>query len=349
MPPGVSNIITSGFSGRSDWRILLLIVEFFVPDRRRVARSEAILAAPNAELRKAVALLVAVALPATLIGSPSTALKKYQNGKYDEALQEYQRLLERKPDDQRLYFNAGAAAYKAKEFENATKNFGAALQATDLNLQQRAYYNLGDTFYQQGEQLTEPAKKIEAWEQSVKGFESAVKLNPKDADAKHNLEFVKQKLAELKKQQEQSKSKQNQQDSSKPQNEPQQDQSSQPNQQPNQKSDQSKEDQSKQDQASQSPKPDDDKSEKEKKEKDSAKRDQQKADQAEDKEKSTADSSEKSDEQGDASEQASATPLGQMTREQARQLLDSQKGEEKVMMFLPNDKAKSRSKVFKDW
>ena len=330
--------------------ILLLIVEFFVPDRRRVTRSEAILATPNAELRKAVALLVAVALPATLIGSPSTALKKYQNGKYAEALEEYQRLLERKPDDQRLYFNAGAAAYKAKEFDSATKNFGAALQATDLNLQQRAYYNLGDTFYQQGEQLAEPAKKTEAWEQAVKGFESAVKLNPKDIDAKHNLEFVKQRLAELKKQQEQSKSKQNQQDSPKPQNEPQQDQSSQPNQQPNQKSDQSKEDQSKQDQASRSPKPDDDKSEKDKKERDSAKRDQQKADQAEDKEKSAADPGDKSDEQGDASEQASATPLGQMTREQARQLLDSQKGDEKVMMFLPsNDKAKSRSKVFKDW
>ncbi|MEO8426912.1 MAG: VWA domain-containing protein [Verrucomicrobiota bacterium] len=346
------------FHERFQWplglAILLLIVESFVPDRRRVGRSEPILAAPNAELRKAVALLVAVALPATLIGSPSTALKKYQNGKYDEALQEYQRLLERKPDDQRLHFNAGAAAYKAKEFESATKNFGAALQATDLNLQQQAYYNLGDTFYQQGEQLAEPDKKIEAWEQSVKGFSSAVKLSAKDADAKHNLEFVKKRLEELKKQQQKSKSNQNQKDDSKPQDQEKDDANSQANQKndPNADSkDQSKQqEQNKQDQASQKENKDQDKSEQEKKQSESAaKQDQQKDDQSEDKKKSTADSGEKSDEKGDGSEQASATPIGQMTREQARQLLDSQKGDEKVMMFLPNDKAKSRSKTFKDW
>jgi hypothetical protein len=38
-----------------------------------------------------------------------------------------------------------------------------------------------------------------------------------------------------------------------------------------------------------------------------------------------------------------------MTRQQAQQLLDSQKGDEKVLMFIPPEKAKAKNRIFKDW
>jgi len=46
---------------------------------------------------------------------------------------------------------------------------------------------------------------------------------------------------------------------------------------------------------------------------------------------------------------ASTVLPGQMTPEQAKQLLEAQKSEEKAMIFLPPEKAKATKRVFKDW
>ena len=45
----------------------------------------------------------------------------------------------------------------------------------------------------------------EAWEKAMQVTQSTAKLNPQDADAKFNYKFVKQRLEELKQQQQQSK------------------------------------------------------------------------------------------------------------------------------------------------
>lgn len=321
--------------------IVLLCVELFLPDRKRVQRTAEMVAAPNAELRKAVALLLLVVLPAVTFGSPSSARRQYESGRYDDALFEYQKLLEKKPDDDRLRFNAGTAAYKAKEFDAATKNFEAALQSRDVNLQQRAYYNLGDTFYQQGEAGTEPQQKMSAWEQAVKSFESALKLNAQDADAKHNLEFVKKRLEELKKQQQQQKKDKSKNDSDKDKDDQQSDSSQKDQQQDkNKQSEQQKnKDEKQQDQASEDQKQQQEKSEQQK-------LDEQKQQQ----EQQSAQSGEKKDDEqnGEESQMAQAQP-GQMTKQQAQQLLDAQKGDEKMMMFVPQNQAKNKSRLFKDW
>ena len=56
------------------------------------------------------------------------------------------------------------------------------------------------------------------------------------------------------------------------------------------------------------------------------------------------------DEKGekDAEAEANAIP-GQMTPEQAKQLLESQKDNEKAMIFIPPEKQKAHKRVFKDW
>ena len=38
-----------------------------------------------------------------------------------------------------------------------------------------------------------------------------------------------------------------------------------------------------------------------------------------------------------------------MTVREAQQLLDSQKGEERAMIFVPRQKLKDQRRVFKDW
>jgi len=141
--------------------------------------------------------LGSLALPAAAPASPSTALKRYEKGRYESALLEYKRLLLEKPDDPRLHFNAGTAAFQVHDYEEAGKQLNAALAAQDLQLQERAYYNLGNTEYRLGATAPSLEKKQTHWEQAISSYESALKLNAQDEDAKFNLKLVKQKLEEL--------------------------------------------------------------------------------------------------------------------------------------------------------
>ena len=71
--------------------------------------------------------------------------------------------------------------------------------APDLKLQQRAYYNLGDTQYRAGELKFEPSAEgldavEENWKQALQSFSRAAQLNTNDADAVFNFSFVKSQL-----------------------------------------------------------------------------------------------------------------------------------------------------------
>jgi Ca-activated chloride channel family protein len=189
--------------------ILLLLVELLLPERKRQAPSRTAITAKST-LPRAVALpvLLALALPGALMASPSSALRDYKSGKYDRSLKEYERLIESKKDDPRLHFNAGAAAYQNKQYEDAAREFDQALNSPDLKLLQQAYYNRGNSRFYQGEMDADPEKKTKAWEDSLKDFENTLSLNPQDLDAKFNHEFVKKKLEELKQQQQKQKNEQ---------------------------------------------------------------------------------------------------------------------------------------------
>src|SRR4051794_15660063 len=67
-------------------------------------------------------------------GSPSGALRDYKQGKYEQALKEYEQLLEKNSEDPRLHYNAGAAAFRNRQFDEALKQFDQALSSPDLNL-----------------------------------------------------------------------------------------------------------------------------------------------------------------------------------------------------------------------
>lgn len=330
--------LVQNFYERFQWplavAVVLLLAELFLPDRQRARRPEAEAAASDAGLRKAVTMLCLLALPFASRASTASARRSYENGNFQTAQKEYQRLLEKKPDDPRLHFNAGAAAYKNKDFEQAAKDFSSAVTSPDLPVQQRAYYNFGNALYRQGERASEPDEKSQHWQQAVQQYESALKLEPKDQDAQFNLELVKQKLAELRKEQSQSPPRSDQKDKSE---EGKQDQQ------------QDKQDQKGESEKDPQPKKDDQQEQKR------ADQDQQQEQQAnqdqQQQEKSQAQKQGSEQDKSDAQEQAdaAAAQLGQMTPQQAQQLLDSQKGEEKALIFRPADKAKGKGRVFKDW
>lgn len=334
--------------------VLLLLVEILLPERRSPTRREK---SKNPQLAETVfsaptvaATLALILLPILATASPSSALREYNAGKFDRALKEYQRSLEKTKDDPRLHFNAGAAAYRDGKLDEAAKHFGQAATAPDLKLQEQAYYNLGNTLYRAGESLPDPKKQIETWEGAVKQFESAMKLNTNSADAKFNHEFVKQRLEELKQQQQQNKdnkdNKDQKQDQPKDDQKMQQDQKQDQKQQDQQKQDSEKpdkKDQQSQDQAKKDQKQKEDKQQSEKKSqepKDQQKKEQQPA-------KSAGDQKKPDDkEPGEPSEPIQAHA---MTPQEAKQLLDAQKGDEQVLQFQPQGEPKKRERLLKDW
>jgi Ca-activated chloride channel family protein len=296
-------------------------------------------------------------------------LREYEAGKYQDALKDYRQLLEKKKDDPRLYFNAGAAAYQNRQLDEAAKQFNEALLSPDLQMQQRAYYNLGNTYYRLGQQGAAeasqgttppgapPEAKMKAWEQAVKNYESALKLNPQDEDAKFNHSFVQQQLEELKKQQQQQQSKDKDKDKSggqKNQDQKNQDQKDEQKDQDKQQQSQSKQDSSQQkDSQAKNQKQDDQKSDQNQPDKQDDKQSQAQAkkDKAEKQDQKAQSQSGQPKEQSkeEAEREAAMMAAGQMTPQQAQQLMDAQKGDEEVLRLAPPDKQTRQNRSFKNW
>jgi Ca-activated chloride channel family protein len=182
--------------------ILLLLIEMLLPERKTERNTSRELSlASRAGAGVAVGLFLLLNSPSLIYGSPSSALREYKAGKYEDALKDYEQALRRKGDDPRLHFNAGTSAYRNRQFEEAAKEFEKALASPDLKLQQASYYNRGNTWYWLGEKNADIQKRTEAWKKAVEDYGVSLKLNPQDADAKFNHEFVQRKLEELQQQQ----------------------------------------------------------------------------------------------------------------------------------------------------
>ena len=327
--------------------ILLLSGEMFLPERKPAKPAPESTSSPaGSAVVKAAALIVLWMWPAVAWSSPGNALKQYQSGRYDRALEEYERSLKSKPDDPRLHFNAGAAAFQSKEYDQALAHLNTALITQEVPLQQRAYYNLGNTQYRLGESEREPQKKQHLWESALKSYESALKLDPKDTDAEFNHDLVKKKLEELKQQQQQQQQQQNKNDQNDQKD--QKDQKDPSKQEQQQSKDQQSKDQQKQeDQQKNQPQSDQKSQEQPPSQEQGAKQDQKQAE-----EKKGQQASPKQD-KGEPQEEGEAQPEGatalRMTPQQAIQLLEALKGEEKVMPFRPVLKTNRQERAFKDW
>ena len=183
-----------------------------------------------------IVLLALLLPPATVHASPASAEDAYKKGDYLSAAKQYADAAARDPKKPVLEFNAGAAAYKAAQYPQAVKAFQQSISRVPsgdsgrLAEQEDAYYNLGNTLYRSG-QTTEqsaPQQTLETWTEAVKAYDTALQMRADDADSKFNRDFVKRKIDELRRKQnspQNQKSPQNQ-----PQNSP-QNQQKQPNQQ----------------------------------------------------------------------------------------------------------------------
>lgn len=108
-------------------------------------------------------------------------------------------------DPERAY-NDGTAAYRAGDYARAVEEFRASLgaqpsaDATRLAHQEDAYYNLGNGLYRLGQksEAQDPQHTLELWQKALAAYEGALQLRPDDADSRFNRDFVKRRLEALK-------------------------------------------------------------------------------------------------------------------------------------------------------
>ena len=241
-------------------------------------------------------------------------------------------------EDCRVLYNEGTTAYQKGDFERSAVNLQDSLKSADLGLQQVGYYNLGNALYRKGQQSLEkdPKVTIADWEKSIKAYQDSLALKPDDEDARFNKELVEKKLAALKQQQpqdqkdEQEKKDQEKKEEEKKEQEKkdqqQQDQNQEKKDEKNEKGDKGDKPE---DQPKSGEKKDEKKGEQESKEKGEEgkeKSDEQKQQEAQ----------QGKDEKGDPKDQqqgeAQQAQQVQMTEEEAKQLLDSLRQEQRFVI-----------------
>jgi Ca-activated chloride channel family protein len=232
-------------------------------------------------------------------------------------------------------YNEGTAAYQKGEFESSAVTLQDSLKSADLGLQQLGYYNLGNALYRKGQQSQQkdPKLTIADWEKSIKAYQDSLALKPDDEDARFNKELVEKKLAALKQQQPQDqKDEQEKKDQEKKEEEKKEQEKKEQDQQ---QKDQDKKDEKgeKGDQPKDQPKSGEEKDDK-KAEEDSKEKGEEGKEKSEEQKQQEAQQGK--DEKGDPKDQkqgeAQQAQQVQMTEEEAKQLLDSLRQEQRFVI-----------------
>jgi Ca-activated chloride channel family protein len=124
--------------------------------------------------------LIIFTLSLTGLLADDDGLNNYKNKKFEEAKSYYEQILAARENDAAANLGLGASQYQLGDIPNAAKSFEEALKSEDTNIQDRAYYNLGNSLYSQ-----------QKMEESIAYYRKALELNPNDDDAKFNYELAK--------------------------------------------------------------------------------------------------------------------------------------------------------------
>jgi Ca-activated chloride channel homolog len=109
----------------------------------------------------------------------------YRKKDYDAALEQYMQAQDGKNHQPELSYNVANTLYQQKKYPEATRELEKSLSAGNAGLNQKIYFNRGNSFYQ-----------MKQYPQAVESYKKALELDPKDRDAKFNLELALKRLQE---------------------------------------------------------------------------------------------------------------------------------------------------------
>ena len=154
--------------------------------------------------RVSIALvLVLTFAPFCMAESPASKNNKgnrlFEKGEFEDAEKAYLAAQGDAPGRPEILYNLGNSLIRQKKLKEGEQVLGQAIRKGNKGVQQKSWYNTGNALF-----------SADNYKGAADAYVQALKLNPSDADAKHNLELSLLKL----KQQEQQKSGKDQQQNS---------------------------------------------------------------------------------------------------------------------------------------
>lgn len=188
-------------------------------------------------------VLTALAVPcAAAEPNPAEVLQQARDAmdaqRYDDALESYRAVEPLLPDRPELTYNQGLVWYRKGDYAKAAGYFGKVLGIAGRELDAKAQFNLGNCAYAAALKLQEkePDTAVEQLRQAMLHYRDALQNDPKDTDARANIELASALIKQLQKkeeQQQEQKQQQQSQPSSQPESQPEsQSAQSQPSSQP---------------------------------------------------------------------------------------------------------------------
>lgn len=158
----------------------------------------------NAALALALALAWTPAASAATVPQAATpdipALQAMvASGKATEALAQLDAALAKDPDNPRLLYNHGVAAYAAGRLEDALVSLDRAESSGNRRIAALARFQKGNAEFRLGEsaRAANLDETISRWKQSLDNFKDALQANPGEPRSQDNYRFVRQRLLAL--------------------------------------------------------------------------------------------------------------------------------------------------------
>ncbi len=145
----------------------------------------------------------------------------FEVGEYEQAREAYDRALEAMPDSPQATYNSANVFYKQDQFGEAHDRYDGSVETARAELSQKATYNTGNSLYQS-----------EEYEGAIEAYKQALRLDPTDTDAKHNLELALKRIEEQQQQEQENQEQQQQEGQEQGQEEEEEGEQQAPGQQP---------------------------------------------------------------------------------------------------------------------
>ena len=119
----------------------------------------------------------------------------YADSSYNDAEMQYRKSLEKDQDYFNASFNLADAVYKQERYEESSALFGALIDnaPTESDLS-KVYHNMGNSLV-----------KEQKLDEAIDAYKNALRINPNDAETRHNLALCKKQKQEQEQQQEKNK------------------------------------------------------------------------------------------------------------------------------------------------
>lgn len=107
----------------------------------------------------------------------------YEQGGYADAVNAYQAAQVAAPDAPESYYNAASALANSGRLQSAVEALEQALKTADEVLTTKAYYNLGNVYFDMAQ-----------YDKAIEAYREVLLRQPDDEDARHNYELALSRL-----------------------------------------------------------------------------------------------------------------------------------------------------------